>query len=171
MLRKFVSSLLVLFLLVGCSSKGEEATPDEGEDASEENSGEEVANDVGSMADYLKDTLNFATEMSEQRENTMMGMLFQMDKECVTGGKLYLSSDKTSDTVGVFETTDASKCIEYINSYIETLKDTANNYTPEETFKIDKAIVEQNGDGSIVAFVICDEIEVAKNEINNLLGK
>ena len=171
MLRKFVSSLLVLFLLVGCSSKGGEAEPSEGEENAEESGGEETANDVGSMADYLAENLNFNTEMSEQRENTMMGMLFQMDKDCVTDGKLYLSSDKTSDTVGVFETTDASKCIEYIHAYIETLKDTANNYTPEETFKIDKAIVQQNGDGNIVAFVICDEIEVAKNEINNLLGK
>ena len=169
MFRKFVSSLLIILLLVGCSSKSADEKPAENEENSEEAT--EETKSVGDMADYLVDTLNFDTEMSEQRENTMMGMLFQMDKECVTGGKLYLSSDKKSDTVGVFETNDAGKCIDYINAYIGTLKDTANNYTPEETFKIDKAIVEENSDGSIVAFVICDEIEVAKNEINGLLGK
>lgn len=167
MLKKFVSSLLVVLLLVGCSSKkGEEVTAND-----EETTENTTTNDVGGMADSLVGKLNFASDMSEQRENTMMGMLFQMDKDTVTGGKLYLSSDKTSDTCGVFETTDANKCIEYINAYIATLKDTANNYSPEETFKIDKAIVETNADGNIVAFVICDEIESAKNEVNALLGK
>lgn len=101
----------------------------------------------------------------------MNAMLFQNDEEALSEGALYLSSDKKADTIGLFKTDNKDKCIEYINTYIESLKDRANNYTPEETFKIDKAIVETSEDGSLVAFVICDDIELAKEKVNEILGK
>ena len=162
MFKKFVSSLIVMLLVVGCSSNKVEETPKE----------EEVAEfNIADVTKKLCEDLGLYESLSEFPSNRMNAMLFQNDEEALSEGALYLSSDKKADTIGLFKTDNKDKCIEYINTYIESLKDRANNYTPEETFKIDKAIVETNEDGSLVAFVICDDIELAKEKVNEILGK
>lgn len=161
MLKKFVSSIICLFLLVGCSSNSsQEANTDVSEDLS-----------IADATKKLCEDLGLYEQLTEFPENRMNAMLFQNDEEAVVEGTLYLSSDKKSDTIGLFKTNDKDKCIEYINIYLTSLKDRANNYTPEETFKIDKAIVDTNESGDLVAFVICDDIESAKSKVNELLGK
>ena len=162
MLKKFVSSLLVILFLVACNSN------------SSTNNNETVVNETKSVSETAKklcEDLNLYEQLTEFPANRMNAMLFQNDADAITEGSLYLSSEKKSDTVGLFKTENKDKCIKYINTYISTLKDRANNYTPEETFKIDKAIVETNADGTLVAFVICDDIESAKEKVNEVLGK
>ena len=162
MFKKFVSSLLIILLLDACSSNNNT------------NNNESAVDEVKSVSDTTKklcEDLNLYEQLTEFPANRMNAMLFQNDEEAIVEGALYLSSEKKSDTVGLFKTENKDKCIEYINTYISTLKDRANNYTPEETFKIDKAIVETNADGSLVAFVICDDIESAKEKVNEILGK
>ncbi|MBR2067838.1 MAG: DUF4358 domain-containing protein [Solobacterium sp.] len=165
MLKKFVSSLLIIVLLISCGSKN--------------NSNEEAGSNQATIKDLsvadaakkLAEDLGMINELTEFPSNRTLAMLFQNDKEAVEEAALYLSSDKKADTVGVFKVKETEKCKEYIQSYISSLKDRANNYTPEETFKIDKAIVETNDDSSIIVFVIADNIEDAKGKVNALLGK
>jgi hypothetical protein len=159
MLKKFVSSLLAVLLIAGCSA---------GTD------GEMVLNHkpVAEMADGLVQTLGMS-ELKEVKERVMYGMFFETRKDAednfVTDGRVYRGEDKNADTVGVFETTDKDQCIEYLNRYLETQKANSQMYSQEEVFKIDNAILETSKDGSVVVLVISSEIEKAQTAVNELL--
>ena len=71
--------------------------------------------------------------------------------------------------VGVFATTDVDSCKQSITDYLKNLKQTVQSYSPDEVFKIDNAIIEDNGKEVIV--VVCNDIETAKKEVDSLLGK
>ena len=43
------------------------------------------------------------------------------------------------------------------------------NYYPDEVFKVDNAVVEDNG--SLIVLIICDDLEAAKKEAGTLLGQ
>ena len=163
MLKKFVSSLLVILLLVGCSSSNKEETVEP------ENTEQEAS--VADLAKEIVDKLGMAESLTEFPSNRMKGMLFQMDEEAITDGALYIDSNKKADTIGVFTTNNPDKCLSYIQDYIQSLTDAANNYSPDELFKIDKAIVETNDARDMVVFIICEDVETAKAEANRVLGK
>ena len=148
---------MVLLLLTGCAS------------------GEKVIADhepVSEMADELVSELGM-TELKEVKERVLYGMFFETRKDAednfVTDGKVYRGEDKNADTVGVFETTDADKCIEYLEKYLETQKANSQMYSPEEVFKIDNAVLETGYDGTVVVLVISSEIEKAQTAVNEML--
>ena len=93
MLKKFVSSLLAVLLIAGCSA---------GTD------GEMVLNHkpVAEMADGLVQTLGMS-ELKEVKERVMYGMFFETRKDAednfVTDGRVYRGEDKNADTVYISE--------------------------------------------------------------------
>lgn len=159
MLKKFVSSMLALLMITGCAGQG----------SAESGSRHEP---VAAMADRLVENLGM-DELKEVKERVMYGMFFEMTKETednfVTGGKVYRGEDKNADTIGVFETTDTDRCVEYLHRYLETQKANSQMYSPEEVFKIDNAVLETSEDGSVVVLVISSEIEKAQTAVNELL--
>ena len=157
MLKKFVSSLMVLLLLAGC--------------AADENVIAEHA-PVSDMADQLVEELGM-TDLKEVKERVLYGMFFETTKDAednfVTDGKVYRGEDKSADTVGVFETTDTEKCLAYLQKYLETQKANSQMYSPEEVFKIDNAVLETGYDGTVVILVVANEIEKAQTAVNEML--
>ena len=157
MLKKFVSSLMVLLLLAGC--------------AADENVIAEHA-PVSDMADQLVEELGM-TDLKEVKERVLYGMFFETTKDSednfVTDGKVYRGEDKSADTVGVFETTDTEKCLAYLQKYLETQKANSQMYSPEEVFKIDNAVLETGYDGTVVILVVANEIEKAQTAVNEML--
>ena len=147
MLKRFVISLVaVLMVLSGCGGKKEDTTTDI---------------QVKDMAAKLVSDLGLSDTVAEIQERTMYGYFFDMDKETVTEGTVYLNNDGKSDTVGVFRTTDVEKCKTYLNNYVETIKKQAEVYTQEEVFKISHALIKEYGK-DIVVIIICNDIEAAK---------
>jgi hypothetical protein len=71
--------------------------------------------------------------------------------------------------VGVFETTDADSCRSAIQTYLDSTKTQMQNYYPDEVFKLDNAVVEDNG--STVILIACSDLESAKKEADSILGK
>lgn len=161
MLKKFVSSLLAVLLIAGCAGGG---------------SADETVREhkpVAEMAEGLVSTLGMESDLKEVKERVLYGMFFETRKDAednfVTDGKVYRGEDKNADTIGVFETTDNAKCIEYLKKYLETQKANSQMYSPEEVFKIDNAVLESSKDGSVVVLVISSEIEKAQTAVNELL--
>ena len=158
MLKRFVISLAaVMLMLTGCGSK--------------DSSGEATADvSVSGMAAKLVEELGLKDSVSEMKERAMYGGFFDMDKETVTEGTVYLDSSGKSDTVGVFRTTDQAKCREYLNTYVETIKKQSEVYSPEEVFKISHALIQDYGK-DIVVILICSDIEAAKTACDKAFGK
>ncbi len=154
MLKKFVSSLVIVTLLAGCSSST----------ASTAN----AAIDVESTATKIVSDLKLTDKMDSIESKIVQGLFF-FDDGVVTSDSVYIANDKTADTVGVFETSNVDSCKESISTYLKSQKEQMQNYYPDEVFKIDNAIVEDNG--SVVILVICNDIETAQKEVDSLLGK
>jgi len=154
MWKKYVSSLIAVTMLAACgsSAKTKEVTAD---DASSEAS--KLVEDLG-----LKDKTDLI-------EDKIVQGLFFFEDGVVTADSVYIANDKTPDMVGVFATTDVDSCKQSITDYLKNLKQTVQSYSPDEVFKIDNAIIEDNGKEVIV--VVCNDIETAKKEVDSLLGK
>lgn len=163
MLKKFVSSMLAVLLITGCSAPASSDSPE---------SAPVSHAPVEQMADGLVKDLGMS-ELKEVKERVLYGMFFETKKDAednfVTNGKVYRGEDKNADTIGVFETTDTEKCLEYLNKYLDTQKANSQMYSPEEVFKIDNAILETSKDGSVVVLVVSSEIEKAQTAVNELL--
>lgn len=152
MLKKFVSSVLAVFLLCGCSS-GEVATTSSKQDAKE-------------MASTIVKNLNLEETMNEQKERVVNGLFF-FDEGEIKDCALYLSSDKSADVVGVFKTDQMDDSLAKVEEYVKTMKQMTLNYTPEELFKIDNAVLVHNNDTIIL--IVCDQIEDAKTQAEQFI--
>lgn len=149
MFRKFASSLLVLALLAGCGSSS--ASTD----------------DCASTAAAIVESLSLGDHV-EQVEDRVISGLFFFDEGTVTDEALYIANDKSADLVGVFDVTDVDAVTSKIQDYLTNLKAQMETYYPNEVFKIDNAVVMDNG--SRVILIVAEDIEGAKKEASNLLG-
>ena len=149
MLRKFVSSLLVSFLLVGCgSSTSAGASPQKDAEAT------------------VKE-LNLSDRMDQIQDRVVKGLFF-FDEGVIEESAVYIANDKSADVVGVFKATDTAAAKEKIEQYLASAKEQMQNYYPDEVFKIDNAIVEDK-DGKII-LIVTNDIEAARKKAQELLG-
>ncbi|MBE6122653.1 MAG: DUF4358 domain-containing protein [Solobacterium sp.] len=149
MLKKFVSSIMAVLLLVGCGSSSGSAKP-------------------STAAEQLVKNLNLSSKMDAMDESQTQGLFFFADG-AVKSSSLYLANDKSADIVGVFEAEDVSSVRESVETYLETTKLQNQTYNPEEVFKLDNAVIDDNG--KTVVVVVCDDLESAKKEVKSVLGK
>lgn len=151
MLKKFVSSVLAVLLLVGCS-----ATSAGSAAASASADAESIISSLG-MGDKV-----------EKVEDRIIKGLFMFDEGTIEDAAVYVSNAKTADLVGVFQTKDTAATKEKIQNYLVTLKGQMESYAPDEVFKVDNAVIEEAGNKVIV--IIADDIENAKKTAQSLLG-
>ena len=149
MLKKFVSSILAVLLLAGCSAgsaKSEEVLPSF--------SASETAKEI------VKD-LELTDSMQELKEKNVIRMFFQGEEDVVTDSSVYRSTDNgNSDTIGVFVTRDNARVKEYLNAYLDDIKAQTETYYPEEVFKISNAVIEEKE--GLIILIIAENIEKAK---------
>lgn len=155
MLKKFVSSALAALLLVGCSS-------------SSASTAEVTSDDAASTAQKIVTDLKLTDKMDSVEDKIVQGLFF-FDDGVVTAESVYIANDKTADVVGVFATTDVDSCKSAIKTYLKSQKEQMQNYYPDEVFKLDNAVIEDNG--KEVILVVCSNIEDAQTEVNTILGK
>lgn len=153
MFQKFVSSLLCLLMFVGCSSSSQASTSKTADALAQE---------------LLSDLSIDGKNMAAAKARVIKGMVFEGD-EIYSDAALYLSTEiGNSDSVGVFYTENVDECRSYIGSYLDSQKAIAQTYNADQVFKISNAVIEDNG--KIVVFVVCDDIEDAKNIVKNALN-
>lgn len=147
MLKKFVISLSLLLILVGCADTKQ---------VSEINIAE-VSEKLYEVSDFsgVKLTLQQA-----------QGILFLTDE--VIDAKVFVADDNTSDIVAVIQSSDVDTTIASLNDYKDQLVNMANAYSPEELKQINNAYLVS--EGQYIVFVICDDYESVINEVNNLLA-
>ena len=132
MLKKFVSSILCVLMLVGCGATSA------GSAVSAEKEAEQIVSELG-LSDKIKKV-----------EDRIIKGLFFFDEG--NGGRragLYRPNQST-DLVGVFKTSDPAAGKSKVNDYLTSLKETAQMYNPEEAFKIDHAIIKEASDQVVV---------------------
>ena len=154
MLKKFVSSMLAIAMLAGCSNAASSASAEE----------LDPAKTAASLVDELK--LNDTVSLIEE-SRIVMGLFF-FDKDIITESSVYIADSSSADIVGVFKTTDVDSCKTSIQEYLDTQKIQMQNYYPDEVFKIDNAYLKDNG--SVVILIVCNDIEKAKKSANKILG-
>lgn len=154
MLKKFVSSVLALVLLCGCSQANTSAT------ATTSSSADEIASTLISK-------LGLDANLTATKDRVIKGMIFD-GEEVTSDAALYTSSDNgNADSVGVFFADDVDACKKALDSYLNTQKQNAQTYNADQVFKISNAIVESNGNEIIL--VVCDNIEDAKKVVQETL--
>lgn len=164
MLKRYVSSLLVLTFLCGCMNQPTGEIIPVGSEMEDSNS------DEYEMAVKLMEETDMKDSMTQITSRKMTGMLFDGDKSVINGGVLFLSSKEgNTDTVGVFTTDQLDKCRVNLSDYLADKKSEVEIYNPDETFKISNAIISDNGKDRIV-MVVSPDIEKARKAVNGLLG-
>lgn len=176
MLKKCVSSLLMIALLAGCATEIPEesvtiqkpsqpvSTVDEPEDTEEDTSkvADEAANLISDLG--LSETLD-----TPLVSGAIKGLFFQGDDSLYSDACVYLSNVAgNSDTVAVFATKKADEVKKYVEKYLESTEANAEEYFGEEVEKIKNAVVDSNG--KRVILVISNDVNKAKSAVEKILG-
>lgn len=149
MLKKFVSSLLVCMVLVGCGNAQSSAgvTPSD-------------------LTAKMVEELSLGETVSAVEERYIPGLFF-FEEDTVTQSSVY-AAERLADCLGVFETSNVEDTRKAVQEFLDARKATLEMYAPSELFKMDHAIIEDNG--SLVVFVVCEDIENAKKVVSDVLG-
>lgn len=172
MLKRFVSSLFVICLLMGCGSSSTTTTTTNTPEATTQAETKAETKDTAKALEQVKkqaETIvnDLGLENVSAAKDRIIPGLFFFEEGAVEASAFYLA-DKQADCVGVFKANDVDSCKESIKTYLETLKAQLQTYAPDEIFKVDNSVVESNGD--LVVMIVCDDIESAKKEASKILG-
>ena len=160
MLKKFVSSLLVLVMVVGCTPK--ETVNDE-----------EVKEEIIEQLDEIEETLDefsnetfltlftFSDNMVEVDETTAKMLIdFEWSATLI---KMFMSDTGKADMVALFDCEDVEATKQAVNTYLEECKGQAASYTPEELDKLNNALIIE--DEGCLWVVVTDDVETAEKTI------
>ncbi len=120
------------------------------------------------LADSIKEKCEFSDELSELDEN-MIESIYALP-EGVLKMRVYISTGATSEEIAVFEGKDGSiadKIETAVEKRIEEQKEGFSDYLPDETKKLDDAIIKR--EGNTVIFCVSPNGENAKQAIESLL--
>lgn len=155
--KRFICFIMTCVLaLSGCASS-------HGSSVSSEHTSE-TAEKASSLVNDLE-----LENMQRLKDRVVLGMIFDGDQDAFTSAAVYKSKETgDSDTVGVFDTKDTDKCLQYLEAYMESEKESIEHNYPSEVFKISNAILLHND--SKVIFIVCSDIESAKSKAKVILG-
>jgi len=148
MLKKFVSSLLCVLMLVGCGT-----STSAGKSAAAE-------------AESIVSQLNLGDKVEKVEDRIIKGLFF-FDEGTLKDSAVYIANDKSADVVAVFQSDDTAAVKEKVDSYLATAKEQMQNYYPDEVFKIDNAIVTESGNQ--VVLIVTSDIENARKVAESVL--
>lgn len=111
-------------------------------------------------AQTIASQLGVLDDLSQLKERNVRGMFF--DGEALsTDDAVLLRDDGIASLIGVFYVTDLEAAKAEIQKYVNTLKNQTNIYNASEIFKIDNAVLMDNGKDKIV-LIIDKDVESSK---------
>ncbi len=134
--------LMTMSLFVAC---GDDKDKDKNKDNS--NSSKDVTIDVEKLATELYDNIKFKDEMLET-EDDFFYSVFSVNKEDVEKQKSYISAGVTTERVIIVQCKDeeaADRVKTVFETYAKTTSDTYASYAPEESNRMQNAIIETYG--------------------------
>lgn len=156
MLKKFVSSLLVLLMVAGCSSTEKQAVEEKVEEV-------KVA-----LKDVNVDELLEAAGLDEttvEVDETTAKMLMDLG-DAAKDFEMYVADNNTADLMAIFDCEDVDAVKDAVGTYLEEIKAQAASYAPEEIEKIDNALIEEK-DG-LLWVIVSENLDAAKEYIENI---
>ncbi len=120
------------------------------------------------QAGRIVSELELTDEVSTIKNRVIKGSFFSGD-DIYTDACVYMNSDYSADTVGVFYVTDMETALADLEDYLSVLETQTNLYDSTELFKISNAVLENNGEDLIV-LIIASDIEEAKRLAKNLVS-
>lgn len=142
------AALLAALLLTGCGNSGSSTesgtTADSSSTASESDN---ASLSVKEKAEKVLSDIEFAGEMAEINDDNIS--LLGITSDGLTEYAAYiLGSSAAPDVFGIFVAENEDRAAEIkdqLSTFIETRKKSFEDYTPEEMYKFDDYVIEQNG--------------------------
>lgn len=142
MLKKFVSSILILLLLIGCNNN---------------------KINIIDKANELITELNLKDVVVEIESNSIEDF-FYLDDGTLEYGIFYISNINTSDMVGIFKAKNNDELENNIKEYLENVKVKNINYFPKEVEKLNNAIIKEKS--GYVYLIVSNDQNKALDIIN-----
>ena len=150
---KRVCSLLLCFFLSGCQYIPYLSN-------SEAQSTKAAYSQALQEAQSIATQLGVLDDLSQLKDRNVKGMFFD-GESLTTDQAVLLRDDDIASLVGVFYVTDLEAAKTSIQNYVDNLKTMTNVYDATEIFKIDNAVLMDNGTDKIV-LIIDKDVETSK---------
>ena len=119
MFKKFVSSILVLIILVGCSQS--------------------KSVDINTVSNKIIEYYD-KTNLTSLEKSDIESLLY-IDEGFIEEGIFYISNNNTSDMFAILKSKENDNLKTYIKDYIDIVKTQNTNYFPEEVSKLENALI------------------------------
>lgn len=152
---KKILCFLLTCMLSGCSS-----IPFFSSSSSSPDSTEDTYSQALHDAEGILSQLGIEDNVKQLKDRNVRGMIFD-GEEIATDAAVFLRDDDIAEFVGVFYVNDLEKAKQDIQNYVSSLKSMTNIYDSTEIFKIDNAVLRDNGKDKIV-LIIDKDVETSK---------
>ena len=139
MFKKFVSSILVLIILVGCSQS--------------------KSVDINTVSNKIIDYYD-KTNLTSLEKSDIESLLY-IDEGFIEEGIFYISNNNTSDMFAILKSKENDNLKTYIKDYIDIVKTQNTNYFPEEVSKLENALIFEK-DGYVYLIVNDKQADIKK---------
>ena len=139
MFKKFVSSILVLIILVGCSQS--------------------KSVDINTFSNKIIEYYD-KTNLTSLEKSDIESLLY-IDEGFIEEGIFYISNNNTSDMFAILKSKENDNLKTYIKDYIDIVKTQNTNYFPEEVSKLENALIFEK-DGYVYLIVNDKQADIKK---------
>ncbi len=139
MFKKFVSSILVLIILVGCSQS--------------------KSVDINTVSNKIIEYYD-KTNLTSLEKSDIESLLY-IDEGFIEEGIFYISNNNTSDMFAILKSKENDNLKTYIKDYIDIVKTQNTNYFPEEVSKLENALIFEK-DGYVYLIVNDKQADIKK---------
>lgn len=127
------------------------------------------AYDPAATAQALLDSTAFSEPLEEMSLDLVCGPLYDIDAANVTGSAVYTSLTAGAEEIAVLTLKDedaAKAALEALKTRVSDQTEALKDYQPDEVAKLDKAIVEQQGNS--VLLVVAADADAAQQVLTGL---
>ncbi len=124
---------------------------------------------VEDMTDTLQEQVTFTDEMIRKEKDETI-LFYNIDNELVADAAALVGSGATAEMLAVWQAQDeqsAETIAQTMQDFNDNWKEGYSDYKPEEVFKLETAIVRQQG--TCVIYAVTAENDAAADAINALL--
>lgn len=144
-MKKIVALLSLCFLFTSCSNTNQKVNPEQ-------------------LAEAILNQGNFETQFIKLDED-QLDAIYPDAKQCSSFGIVYESDSTELELIAVFQVTDKVAARDMLKQRQQYLLHEAQNYFPEQTQRIEQALIMEKEDCMIL--VICDDVAAIEQIIKD----
>lgn len=144
-MKKIAAFLSLCFLFAGCSSTNQKVNPEQ-------------------LAEAILSQGNFETQFIKLDEDQLEA-IYPDAQQCSSDSIVYESDSTELELIAVFQVTDKAAATNMLKQRQQYLLHEAQNYFPEQTQRIEQALIMEKDDCMIL--VICDDVAAIEQIIKD----